>query len=79
MRTSHDHTMSTFDLQVHVCGVRLFGHQSHASTVSIDRAMDQDALLTQLLGMGFDTEEIERCQVAMATSSHSLIQSSGSN
>ena len=31
--------------------------------------MEQDALLAKLLGMGFDTEEIERCQVAMATSS----------
>ena len=31
--------------------------------------MDQDALLAQLLGMGFGMEEIERCQVAMATSS----------
>ena len=33
------------------------------------QAMDQDALLAQLLGMGFGIEEIERCQVAMATSS----------
>ena len=31
--------------------------------------MDGDALLAQLLGMGFAIEEIERCQVAMATSS----------
>ena len=31
--------------------------------------MEQDALLTQLLAMGFDIEEIECCQVAMATSS----------
>ena len=31
--------------------------------------MDEDALLAQLLGMGFAIEEIERCQVAMATSS----------
>ena len=31
--------------------------------------MDGDTLLAQLLGIGFAIEEIERCQVAMATSS----------
>ena len=31
--------------------------------------MDGDVLLAQLLGMGFAIEEIEHCQVAMATSS----------
>jgi len=29
----------------------------------------QDAMFAQLLGMGFDPEAIEECQVAMATSS----------
>ena len=33
------------------------------------QTLHQDALLAQLLGMGFAIEEIERCQVAMATSS----------
>ena len=31
--------------------------------------MDEDSLLAQLLGIGFAIEKIERCQVAMATSS----------
>jgi hypothetical protein len=31
--------------------------------------MDGNALLPQLLGMGFTIEEIDRCKVAMATSS----------
>ena len=31
-----------------------------------------DGLLAQLLGMGFAIEEIEHCQVAMATSSRSF-------
>ena len=44
-----------------VFSVRLLEHIS----------VEQDALLAQLLAMGFDVEEIERCQVAMATSSHS--------
>ena len=33
--------------------------------------MDQDALLAHLLGMGFDIEDIERCQVAMSSTSRS--------
>ena len=60
-------TVLTFDL--HVCSVHLLEYQSHKHRVY--RAMEQDALLVQLLEMGFDTEEIERCQVAMLTSSHS--------
>ena len=35
--------------------------------------LDGDALLAQLLGMGFAIEEIERCQVAMETSSRPLL------
>ena len=31
--------------------------------------MERDALLAQLLAMGFDFEEIERCRKALATSS----------
>ena len=37
--------------------------------LELKSVMDGDALLAQLLGMGFAMEEIERCQVAMATSS----------
>ena len=29
----------------------------------------QDAIFAQLLGMGFDPEAIEECQIAMATTS----------
>ena len=41
------------------------------STRSKCRPLTRDALLAQLLAMGFDIEEIERCQVIMATSFHS--------
>ena len=41
--------------------------------------MDGDALLAQLLGMGVAIEEIERCQVAMMTSSPASFQPAGSN
>ena len=50
---------STFDL----CVYWIF------QPILIGAEMDGDALLAQLLGMGFAIEEIERCQVAMATSS----------
>ena len=46
-------------------------HNTVCAYWNIIRRMEQDALLAQLLAMGFDIEEIERCQVAMATSSHS--------
>ena len=42
-------------------------HNTVCAYWNIIRRMEQDALLAQLLPMGFDTEEIERCQVAMAT------------
>ena len=37
--------------------------------LELHSVMDGDALLAQLLGMGVAIEEIERCQVAMVTSS----------
>ena len=37
--------------------------------LELKSVIEGDALLAQLLGMGFAIEETERCQVAMATSS----------
>ena len=48
--------------------MRLLETAEELSQRGASAEMDQDALLAQLLGMGFGMEEIERCQVAMATS-----------
>jgi len=37
--------------------------------VAITRAIMQDALYAQLLSMGFEPDQIEECQVAMAQNS----------
>ena len=45
---------------------------AHVVTLLSNHVQDmagQDAMFAQLLGMGFDPEAIEGCQVAMATSS----------
>ena len=65
-RTIHFHLQTTAELVTFdLHGARLL------EIITPKRvAVSQDALLAQLLGMGFGLEKIKRCQVAMASFSH---------